>query len=267
MRRITLFLFVLFLLVSCHREEETIVKLETSQGIIRLKLYSETPLHRKNFLKLVDEGYYNGMLFHRVIREFMIQAGDPSSKQARAGMRLGANGIGYTLKSEIQSPYFHKKGALAAARESDNVNPERKSDGSHFYIVQGKVFTGTEIDTVVQIINNKRYTALFERFQRQRQGEIMKKQAAKDYEGLIKLNEELSVETRKHFKDVELVLTEEQRRAYTTVGGAPQLDGEYSVFGEVTEGIEIVDKIAETVTDDHFRPLQDVIIYKAEREK
>lgn len=267
MKRIALFLFLLFLLASCQQGEETVVKLQTSQGIIRLKLYAETPLHRKNFLKLVDEEYYNGMLFHRVIREFMIQVGDPSSKQARAGIRLGANGIGYTLIPEIRPHYFHKRGALAAARESDNINPERNSDGSHFYIVQGKVFTETEIDTVVQIINNKRYTALFERIQRQREGEIIKRQVVKDYDGLIKLNDEISAQTREQFKDIKLVLTEEQRKIYTTIGGAPNLDGEYTVFGEVIEGIEIVDKIAESDIDDHFRPIQDVVIYKVEREK
>lgn len=267
MKKILFFLLGCFLLTGCKKDREAVVRLETSQGIIRLKLYAETPLHRENFLKLVGEGYYNGMLFHRVIHDFMIQAGDPHSKKARPGMRLGAKGIGYTLKAEILPQYFHKKGALAAARSSDNVNPERQSNGSHFYIVKGNVFSPADLDSLVRITNEKRFTALFERLQRTRQGEIMKLQAARNYEGLIKINEELSAETRKQFKNTELILSEEQRRVYTTLGGVPHLDGEYTVFGEVTEGLEVVEKIVQVATDENFRPLEDVVIYKAEVEK
>lgn len=266
-KKIIPFLFILFLLAACQKKGDFVVKFETSKGIVRIKLYNETPLHRDNFLKLVREGYYDGMLFHRAIREFMIQAGDPDSKKARPRMRFGSNGIGYTLKAEILPRYYHKRGAVAAARENDNVNPRRESDGSHFYIVQGKVFQDTEIDTVVQIINNKRFTALFQSLQRQREGEIVKLQAAQDVNGLMRINDELSAETRKQFENVKLVLSGPQRETYTTVGGAPNLDGEYTVFGEVTEGIEIVDKIALLDTDDNFRPLQDVVIYKAEIEE
>lgn len=267
MRKILFFLIGCFLWVGCQENREAVVKLETSQGIVRLRLYPETSLHRENFLKLVGEGYYNGMLFHRVIRDFMIQTGDPRSKNARSGMRLGATGIGYTIKAEILPQYFHKKGALAAARESDNVNPERQSDGSHFYIVEGNVFSPADLDSLIRITNEKRFTALFERLQRKRQGEIMKLQAANDYEGLIKINDELSAETRKQFAGNELVLSEEQRKVYTTLGGTPHLDGEYTVFGEVIEGIEVVDKITQAETDENFRPLKDVVIYKAEIEK
>lgn len=267
MKKILFFLIGCFWLIGCKEDREAVVKLETSQGIIRLRLYPETPLHRENFLKLVEEGYYNGMLFHRVIGDFMIQAGDPQSKNARPGMRLGSTGIGYTLKAEILPQYFHKKGALAAARSSDHVNPERQSDGSHFYIVEGCVFSPDSLDSLVAITNEKRYTALFQRLQRMRQGEIMKLQAANDYEGLMKVNDELSAETRKQFKNEELVLSEAQREVYTTLGGTPHLDGEYTVFGEVTEGMEVVEKIVQVATDENFRPLQDVVIYKAEIEK
>lgn len=267
MKKILFFLIGCFLLSGCRDDREAVVKLETSQGIIRLKLYPETPVHRENFLKLVKEGYYNGMLFHRVIDHFMIQAGDPHSKNARPAMRLGATGVGYTLKAEILPQYFHKKGALAAARASDNVNPARESNGSHFYIIEGNLFSPADLDSLVKITNEKRFTTLFEQLQRKRQGEIMKLQAAHDYEGLIKINDELSAETRKQFKDKELVLSEEQRKIYTTLGGAPHLDGEYTVFGEVIEGMEVVSKVAQEATDENFRPLQDVVIYKAEIEK
>ena len=210
MKRIVFILVLSLLLGACERKKETVIRMETSLGNIRLKLYDETVLHRDNILKLIREGYYNGMLFHRVIKDFMIQTGDPDSKSARPGMVLGANDIGYTLKAEIVPKYFHKRGVLAAAREADNINPERSSSGSHFYIVQGRIFTPDIIDEEIEKINNKRYTALFNRLQ--------------------------------------------------------HLDGEYTVFGEVIEGMEIVDSIAEQETDDNCRPLRDVVILKIEEE-
>ena len=244
MKRIVFILVLSLLLGACERKKDTVIRMETSLGNIRLKLYDETVLHRDNILKLIREGYYNGMLFHRVIKDFMIQTGDPDSKSARPGMVLGANDIGYTLKAEIVPKYFHKRGVLAAAREADNINPERSSSGSHFYIVQGRIFTPDIID----------------------EGEILKYQLANDYEKLMQLNEKLSDTTRLLFDQVKLKLTGEQRAAYTTIGGSPHLDGEYTVFGEVIEGMEIVDSIAEQETDDNCRPLRDVVILKIEEE-
>ena len=232
MKRIVFILVLSLLLGACERKKETVIRMETSLGNIRLKLYDETVLHRDNILKLIREGYYNGMLFHRVIKDFMIQTGDPDSKSARPGMVLGANDIGYTLKAEIVPKYFHKRGVLAAAREADN----------------------------------KRYTALFNRLQQACEGEILKYQLANDYEKLMQLNEKLSDTTRLLFDQVKLKLTGEQRAAYTTIGGSPHLDGEYTVFGEVIEGMEIVDSIAEQETDDNCRPLRDVVILKIEEE-
>ena len=246
MKRIVFILVLSLLLGACERKKETVIRMETSLGNIRLKLYDETVLHRDNILKLIREGYYNGMLFHRVIKDFMIQTGDPDSKSARPGMVLGANDIGYTLKAEIVPKYFHKRGVLAAAREADNINPERSSSGSHFYIVQGRIFTPD--------------------LQQACEGEILKYQLANDYEKLMQLNEKLSDTTRLLFDQVKLKLTGEQRAAYTTIGGSPHLDGEYTVFGEVIEGMEIVDSIAEQETDDNCRPLRDVVILKIEEE-
>ena len=266
MKRIVFILVLSLLLGACERKKDTVIRMETSLGNIRLKLYDETVLHRDNILKLIREGYYNGMLFHRVIKDFMIQTGDPDSKSARPGMVLGANDIGYTLKAEIVPKYFHKRGVLAAAREADNINPERSSSGSHFYIVQGRIFTPDIIDEEIEKINNKRYTALFNRLQQACEGEILKYQLANDYEKLMQLNEKLSDTTRLLFDQVKLKLTGEQRAAYTTIGGSPHLDGEYTVFGEVIEGMEIVDSIAEQETDDNCRPLSDVVILKIEEE-
>lgn len=252
--------------MSCKQEKETVIRMETSQGTIRLKLYNKTVGHRDNMLKLIREGYYNGMLFHRVIRDFMIQAGDPDSKSVRSGMLLGANDIGYTLKPEIFPEYFHKRGALAAAREGDNVNPNRNSSGSHFYIVQGRIFTPDIIDREIEKINNKRYTALFNRLKTAHEGKILKYQMADNYDELMQLNQKLSDSTRLLFENVKLKLTEEQREAYTRMGGAPHLDGEYTIFGEVIEGMEVVDRIAEQDVDDNCRPLEDAVIYKIEIE-
>ncbi len=196
----------------------------------------------------------------------MIQTGDPASKMARPGMLLGDGDAGYTIKPEILPQYFHKKGVVAAARENDNINPERNSSGSHFYIVQGKIFSADSLHRAVENINNKRYTALFNRLKAKREAEIMKYQLVNDYENLMRINRELSDEVRDQFERVKLKLSEEQIKAYTTVGGTPHLDGEYTVFGEVVEGLEVVDRIAGQSTDDYARPVADVVIRKMEIE-
>ena len=190
MKRVSFFIFLAFLISSCHRKEETIIRMETSLGDIRFRLYDETVLHRENMIKLVREGYYNGMLFHRVIKNFMIQTGDPESKMARRNMLLGDKDIGYTLNAEIQPSFFHKRGAIAAAREGDEINPHRNSSGSHFYIVQGKKFSEESLNETVEHINNKRYTALFNRLKVKREGEITKYQLKEDYEHLMIINRE-----------------------------------------------------------------------------
>ena len=218
-----LYLFIFSLaLASCHQKQGTIIRMETSLGDIRLRLYDETVLHRENMLKLVREGFYNGVLFHRVIQDFMIQAGDPNSRLAGEGTLLGDGDTGYTLKAEILPGNFHKRGALAAAREGDDVNPEKNSSGSQFYIVEGKVFSPEELTALVDRINRNRQT--------------------------------------------KLVLSPEQVEAYTTIGGSPHLDGEYTVFGEVIEGMEVVKQISEQPTDENDRPLTDVVIQRMEVE-
>lgn len=262
MNRAILILCIGFILGSCKQQKETVIRMETSLGNIRVKLYDETVLHRDNMVKLIQQGFYDGILFHRVIRDFMIQAGDPASRGARSGVLLGDKDAGYTIPAEILPQYFHKRGVLAAAREGDNINPERNSSGSHFYIVQGKVYTPEGLEEAVENINNKRFTALFNQLKAGREGEIARYQLVNDYENLMRINRELSDTTRTLFEDVKLKLSEEQKKAYTTAGGTPHLDGEYTVYGEVIEGMEVVDQIASRKTDDYCRPEEDIAIRK-----
>lgn len=260
MRQILMALLVCICAVSCTKKDKNVLTIKTNMGDIKVRLYDETPLHRDNFLKLAKEGFYDGILFHRVINHFVIQAGDPDSKGAPAGMMLGANDNHYTIDAEIRPGLFHKKGVIAAAREGDNINPKRESSGSHFYIAQGKVYTAEELDSLVVKINESRHKALFERLKNEREAEIQKYELVNDFENLEKINKELSEKTRELFKDEELVLTDEQKKAYTTVGGIPRLDGAYTVFGEVVEGLDVLDKIEAVQTDQADRPLEDVII-------
>jgi peptidyl-prolyl cis-trans isomerase B (cyclophilin B) len=190
------------------QEERRKVLVSTPYGDMTLELFNETPLHRDNFIKLVEDGFYNGTLFHRVIKDFMIQGGDPHSIDAAPGERLGVGGPGYTIPAEFVQGKFHQKGALAAARQGDQVNPRKESSGSQFYIVQGRVVSPQELDQ-------------FE----QRAGKVF---------------------------------TNEQRKIYSTDGGTPHLDGEYTVFGQVVSGLEVIDKIAALQTDGASRPLEDV---------
>jgi peptidyl-prolyl cis-trans isomerase B (cyclophilin B) len=193
------------------------IEMTTTKGTIILRLYDSTPLHRDNFLRLVKSRYYDGILFHRVIKNFMIQGGDPESKSAKAGQPLGNGGPSYTVPAEFRTTLFHKKGVLAAAREGDNVNPEKKSSGSQFYIVQGKKFTDGALDTLERVRRNGRK------------------------------------------------LPEAHREVYKTVGGTPHLDGNYTVYGEVVKGLEVVDTIAavQTSKDPADRPVEDVKIINA----
>ena len=190
----------------------TRVEMVTNYGRIVLLLYDETPLHRDNFIKLATNRVFDGLLFHRVIEKFMIQGGDPTSKDAEPGKMLGDGTLGYNIPAEFRPELFHKRGALCAAREGDMVNPKKESSASQFYIVQGRVWNTEELDNLQK-----------------------------------RMKREISAE---------------QRDVYTTIGGTPFLDGEYTVFGEVIEGMEVVDKIAAVKCDKNDRPLEDVRIEK-----
>jgi len=207
------FILILSLIITTMttaQNSERIVEISTDMGSIQIKLYDNTPLHRDNFIKLASEGYYNGTLFHRVIKNFMIQGGDPNSIDAKPGQMLGQGGPNYTIPAEFAKENFHKKGALAAARMSDEVNPQKASSGSQFYITQGRTYSDNELNQF-----------------------------------------ELGYGVK---------FTEEQRIAYKTIGGTPHLDGNYTVFGEVISGLEVIDVIAATKTGKADRPQQDIKI-------
>lgn len=246
-------------------DKETLVKIETTAGDIKVKLYNETPKHRDNFIKLVGDGAYEGTLFHRVIKDFMIQAGDPDSKNAPKGKMLGAGDVGYTIPAEFVYPkYFHKKGALSAARQSDNVNPKKESSGCQFYIVTGKVYNDSTLLSMESQMNENRVNVIFNTLAQKHMKEIYKLRKNNDENGLYDLQEKLFAQAQELAdKEPDFHFTPEQIEAYTTVGGTPHLDGEYTVFGEVVEGMDIVDKIQQVKTDRSDRPEEDVKILKA----
>ena len=220
--------FILLGMSSCGilnigKQKEQKMKIETTEGDITLKLYDETPLHRDNFIKLVKSKFYDGVLFHRAIDEFMIQGGDPNSKNAKPDTMLGDGDVGHTIPAEFRTPQrYHKRGVLAAAREGDDTNPEKASSGCQFYIVVGKQFTDDELDMM----------------------------------------EESKIEKHGHANDSTYKYSDQARADYTTIGGTPHLDGNYTVFGEVLTGMEVVDKIAKARTNRSDRPREDIRIKK-----
>lgn len=247
-----------------ENEKRTLVKLETTMGNITVALYNETPKHRDNFIKLVKEGVYDSTLFHRVIKQFMIQAGDPDSKNASDTAMLGSGDVGYTIPAEFNPKFFHKKGVLAAARQGDDVNPEKASSGCQFYIVTGRKFTEPQLLGMENKINEQREEALFDSLARQHMKEIYKMRKAGDNAGLLDLQDTLEAQARELAdKEEKFRFTPEQIKAYSTIGGAPHLDGSYTVFGEVTEGMEVVDNIEIAKTNRADRPIENIRILKA----
>ena len=247
-----------------ENEKRTLVKLETTMGNITVALYNETPKHRDNFIKLVKEGVYDSALFHRVIKQFMIQAGDPDSKNASDTAMLGSGDVGYTIPAEFNPKFFHKKGVLAAARQGDDVNPEKASSGCQFYIVTGRKFTEPQLLGMENKINEQREEALFDSLARQHMKEIYKMRKAGDNAGLLELQDTLEAQARELAdKEEKFRFTPEQIKAYSTIGGTPHLDGSYTVFGEVTEGMEVVDNIEIAKTNRADRPIENIRILKA----
>lgn len=234
------------------------VKIQTTLGDITVRLYDETPQHRDNFLKLAKEGYYDGTLFHRVIKNFMIQGGDPDSKGAPAGKQLGVGGPGYTIEAEIKPELIHKRGALAAARQGDEVNPERRSSGSQFYIVWGQVYNAGQIGQLQKQMEMQQLQSAFNALVQQHRDEVMQLRRDRNRAGLQELQDKLVAEAEAQVKATGAGLTEAQKEAYTTIGGTPHLDGQYTVFGEVEEGLDIVEMIQQTATAPGDRPLDDI---------
>ncbi len=245
-------------------DADATVEFTTTEGNITVRLFGDTPRHRDNFLKLVREGYYDGVLFHRVIKDFMVQTGDPDSKDAPAGKMLGTGGPDYNIDAEIVYPrHFHKRGALAAARQGDQVNPDRKSSGSQFYIVTGKVYNDSTIGQIERQMQMAQKQQIFNDLAKEHKDSILAMRRNRDQAGLTALQDELVAITEKKAAENPAKLTPEQREAYTTVGGTPHLDNQYTVFGEVISGMDVVEKIEKAETDGHDRPLTDVRIISA----
>lgn len=244
-----------------NKPGDVLVEIKTTEGDLTVRLFGDTPRHRDNFVKLAKEGYYNGVLFHRVINEFMVQTGDPDSKTAPAGKMLGSGGPGYDIEAEIVYPtHFHKRGALAAARQGDQVNPERRSSGSQFYIVTGKAYNDSTLNQMERQLQMMQKQNIFNDLAREHRDSIMTLRRNRDQAGLQALQDELVAITEKKAAEAPARLTAEQREAYTTTGGTPHLDNQYTVFGEVVDGMDVIDKIEKVETDSHDRPLKDVKI-------
>lgn len=236
------------------------IKIKTTEGDIIVRLYDETPLHRDNFIKLASEGYFDGTLFHRVIKDFMIQGGDPDSKNAPAGKNLGAGGPDYTIPAEFVYPQlFHKRGALSAARLGDEVNPNRESSGSQFYIVWGKTFKSQELKQLERQMAMQQEQTVFNQIAQEYKAEIMNLRRNKDRAGLQTLQEKLVVDTKEKCKEMGISeFTADQVETYTKIGGTPYLDNQYTVFGEVESGLDVVEKIQNCETARNDRPKTDI---------
>jgi len=240
-------------------KSDVLVEMTTTEGQMTLRLYGDTPLHQSNFVKLAREGYYDGMLFHRVIQGFMVQTGDPDSRNAKPGQLLGLGGPGYTVDAEIVYPrHFHRRGALAAARQADSINPMRSSSGSQFYIVTGKKFSRPQLDRMEMDLIRSQKQSIVNRLLAANRDTIMALRRSRDMEGLRQLQDSLNDEARKIAADSELGFTSEQVRVYSTEGGAPHLDGQYTVFGCVENGYDVIEHLEKVETDRNSRPLRDV---------
>jgi peptidylprolyl isomerase len=263
----SLVITVLLFSISCSTpagNENTIITITTTLGDIKIKLYDGTPQHRDNIIKLIKSGFYEGVSFHRVIKDFMIQTGDPETKSGK-NANLPDSIKTYTIPAEFNNQYFHKKGALAAARQGNDINPQMRSSGTQFYIVQGVKYNDTDLTTSEQIINSNIKQGLFNKLMKETidsvrsagmtisEGQIQEIASVKMFNFLA---------SNKNYE-----ISKDQRNVYKSIGGTPRLDGTYTVFGEVTEGLDVVDKIASVSTDAGDKPFIDVKILKIKFDK
>ncbi len=260
--RFFLFLIV-WVVVSPANSQNHVVLISTNYGNMKFMLYDDTPKHCDAFLDLAEEGYYNGTLFYRVIQDFLIQGGSRSSRNAPPGKRIGYGEPDKTVDDEILPRHFHKKGALCAPRQPNEVNPFKQSDISQFYIIEGRVYTSGEIDTMEMAVNRPIRNRIVKENMPPEIREKLKKLKAEDkVKEFRELAERIKaqIETEYALAQGVLKFSEAQREAYTTIGGYPDLDGKYTVFGECISGFETIDKIAALKTDANHRPYNDVKI-------
>ncbi len=261
----TFFVFILLMSSCAQEKKDAVITIKTSQGDMVAILYDETPKHKANFIKLAKEHFFDSMIFHRVISGFMIQGGDPDSKKAGAGQRLGNGGPGYTVDAEFNPKFYHEKGALSAARQSDQVNPTKASSGSQFYVVQGSVMAPADVENL-KFDQMKLMTGLRKMFEDPANKPLLDSLNALYYSGDVpaytkRLNELAPRIEKATGIKVTREVSEEKKKSYTTVGGAPHLDGEYTVFGKVIKGLEVIDKIATVQRDASDRPLEDIRMF------
>lgn len=269
MKKLVLLAVVAVAFMACSNQENDHRKvlIKTKFGDMKVKLYNETPEHRDNFVKLVEEGFYDSLLFHRVIDEFMVQGGDPDSKNADSAAQLGGGGPDYKLDAEIKEELHHKHGVLAAAREGDQVNPERKSSGSQFYIVDGRTFSDQELDELEEQMNMQKKNEIFMELMQKEEHQALRQKfdsirQSQDREAFEKMiNEEIEPLIEEEMEEEDsFAFSEEQREMYKNEGGAPHLDGAYTVFGEIYEGMDVLDSISAVETGPGDRPLDDIIM-------
>lgn len=258
---------ILIFLVSCNVpavNENTIVSIKTNLGDIKLQLYDGTPIHRDNFIKLIKTGFYEKVSFHRIIKDFMIQAGDPGTRSGLSKEILDSLNS-YTIPAEFSKQYFHKKGALAAARQGNDINPQMRSSATQFYIVQGVKYNDDELNIIERQINNNLRQFVFNKFVNEtadsaRQNNVILSNGDLQEKASIKMFQYLT--TNEEYK-----IPDDQRVVYKNIGGVPRLDGTYTVFGEVIEGMDVVDKIASVQTDSNDKPISEIKIIKIKIEK
>lgn len=252
------FLFTILIFASSIASQSRHVVISTNMGDIKIMLYDDTPKHRDSFIQLANEGHYDGTLFYRVIKNFVIQGGSSDSKNAPAGKHIGYGSSKLVIDSEFTENRFHKKGAICAPRQPENINHFKMSDISQFYIVQGKVYTTEELDLIEKATNNPIKIALKKEYYLPHQDELkkLKSENPKEFNRRLReIKEKINVEYAVSDK---IEFTEKQREVYTTKGGLPELDGDYTVFGEVVSGLAVLNKIAALKTDKNNRPYTDV---------
>ncbi len=263
MNRIVFILAISVFLSIESQAQSKVVEISTNQGTMKFRLYDDTPKHRDAFIELAKEGYYNGTLFYRVIQNFLIQGGSKSSKGAAPGKRIGYGDPDKTVDDEILKHYFHKKGSLCAPRQPDNINPFKQSDISQFYIVKGRLYTSGEIDTIELAANRPIRNEIVQSIMTQEvRAELKRLKDEKKVDEFRELAQRVKdkIETEYNLSPDVIKFSDAEREAYTTIGGYPDLDGKFTIFGECISGFEVIDKIAALSTDKNDRPFSDVKI-------
>jgi cyclophilin family peptidyl-prolyl cis-trans isomerase len=256
-RKLTFLTLITFSVLSCSqvKDDSQYIKVITDKGEIVIRLYNQTPKHRDNIIKLASEKFYDGQIFHRIINNFVVQGGDPTTKQAQPDTLYGNADSGYLIDAEIVDTLIHKRGAVGMAREGDDINPEKKSSGSQFYIVKGKVLTNQQLDELEKKRDSQNKSKLYQKLITEKIAE--QKNQSKIDTVSISLDVSAAIDSLWE-KYPKFKFSEKQRKVYTTIGGIPHLDGNYTVFGEVVKGMNIVDELSSVPTGKNDRPIQDI---------